>query len=726
MDTSTFVRQLENVRPTSSGWMARCPAHEDMEASLAVATNEDGRTLFHCHGGCSPTSVLAAMNLTFRDLSPSTNGQVGRNGRAKSNKKGQPKKIISSYIYRDETGQVLFRVVRMEPKDFRQQRLVGNMWVYGTAGAKQAPYRLPGLIKADPEKTVFVTEGEKDVDRLINLGLISTCNPGGAEKWKHDYAQYFRGRRVVILPDNDAPGRKHAVAVAKSLRSVAVSVKVLELPGLPPKGDMSDWLDAGGTPEEFKRLIDNTPEWEPSAGSSSALGVPVDGFSLTDSGLAERFAMQHGDAVRYCRPWGKWLAWDGTRWKLDDLGRVDQLAKQTVRSIFREAADEADPDRREELARFALRCESIGKRKAMIELGKSEPPIPILPADLDANLWALNCLNGTVDLRTGKLREHRPDDRITKLAPVEYHVDASAPLWESVLQKVFDGNQTLIGYVHRLFGYATCGEVTEHVLPICHGVGSNGKSTILNAVKETLGEDYAIEAPPDLLMLRHGQHPTELARLHGRRIVVALETEEGRRLAESLMKQLTGGDTISCRRMREDFWEFQPTHTIFVGCNHKPVIKGTDWGTWRRIALIPFHIIIPESEQDKRLPLKLQEEAPGILAWLVRGCLAWQAIGLQPPAEVQLATAAYRDAEDVFGAFLTESCILEPDVTVPAKDLYRAYKKYCESNGEKILPQRAFGIRMTDRKFDRYTNNGIWYRGLDLRNEAEPWSLNPI
>ena len=269
--------------------------------------------------------------------------------------------------------------------------------------------------------------------------------------------------------------------------------------------------------------------------------------------------------------------------------------------------------------------------------------------------------------------------------------------------------------MQRLLGYCLTGDTSEQMLPILHGEGSNGKSTLVNVVFDMLGDGYSMKASPDMLLARkHDAHPTERADLFGKRFVAAVETDEGRRLAESLVKELTGGDRVRARRMREDFWQFRPTHKVILACNHKPEVRGTDLAIWRRLRLIPFNVIIPEASKDKHLGDKLREELPGILRWCVQGCLDWQAQGLGVPPEVETATASYRADEDAIGGFIEAFCITGSAFKVRAGALYEVYKTYCEDSGESSLTQKRFGQRLTDRGFHRTTNNGTWYTGVGL------------
>jgi P4 family phage/plasmid primase-like protien len=438
---------------------------------------------------------------------------------------------------------------------------------------------------------------------------------------------------------------------------------------------------------------------------------------LTDLGNARRLVKQHGENLRYCHLWGKWLVWDGKRWKKDETGAVLRLAKNTVRSIYAEAAEEPEEAIRRKIADHARKSESALRIKAMITLAESEPGIPVLPGELDRDPWLMNVKNGTIDLRTGELRPHRREDLMTKIAPIEYDPAAKCPTWKAFLDRIMAGNERLIAFLQRAAGYSLTASTREQCFFLLYGTGANGKSVFLTTLLAAMG-DYGIQAAPDLLLAKSGEsHPTEIADLFGARLVVATETEAGRRLAENLVKQLTGGDRLKARFMRQDFFEFEATHKIWLATNNKPIVKGTDYAIWRRIKLIPFTVTIPKEEQDKALPAKLRQELPGILSWAVKGCLEWQKRGLDEPAEVTAATSAYRDEQDVLGSFITDCCVVNPNAKVSAKDLYRAYVNWCEDCGEHALAQRNFGTRLSERGFLRKTGTGgySWWHGIGLK-----------
>jgi putative DNA primase/helicase len=449
---------------------------------------------------------------------------------------------------------------------------------------------------------------------------------------------------------------------------------------------------------------------------------PAGGYNLTDLGNARRLVHRHGRNLRYCWLWRKWLVWDGKRWVKDDTGEVYRLAKETVSSIYQEAAAAPNDEARKELGKHATRSEAGARIKEMVDLARSD--VPVMPDELDASPDLLNTESGTIDLRTGELREHRREDLITKVAPTTYRPDAAAPTWEAFLERVLPG-EDLRAFVQRAVGYSATGDTSEQCMFINHGGGANGKSTFQEAIAAALG-DYAMRAPTEMLLAKRSDGvPNDVARLKGARFVSASETEEGRRLAESRIKDLTGQDTITARFMKAEWFDFAPTHKLWLSTNHKPEIRGTDAAIWRRIRLVPWAVTIPPAEQDKKLPIALRHELAGILAWVVRGCLQWRREGLQAPDEVRKATGEYRAEMDVLAGFLVECCELDTGHWEYAKDLYECYKRWCDENGERPEPQRKFGGRLGERGFQRDRGGsrgaGIW-RGVRL-TEGEKEAL---
>jgi putative DNA primase/helicase len=385
---------------------------------------------------------------------------------------------------------------------------------------------------------------------------------------------------------------------------------------------------------------------------------------------------------------------------------------------------------------WALESESARRINAMLDLARSEPGVAIKPGDLDRDPWLFNCKNGTLELRAGKLREHRREDYLTKLCPVAYHPDAPCPTWEHLLGSVFPDDEDepdheLIRFVQRSLGRCLTGDVSEQILWIFWGVGANGKSTLLNAIFDTIGSDYCLKAPSDLLMTSRGdRHPTEIASLWGKRLVFASETHQGRRLNEALIKDLTGSEPLTARRMKEDFWTFDPTHKVILTTNHKPRIEGTDEGIWRRIRLVPFTTVFWDPNdpnknpaqlpshlrQDKRLGEKLRAEREGILAWLVRGCMDWLRDGLTLPEKVKAATRDFRGEEDTLARWIEECCTTgDESYRCRSQRLYGNYKEWCQRASEEPLSQKYFGPALEERGYPKKTSDGVWYLRIALR-----------
>lgn len=436
----------------------------------------------------------------------------------------------------------------------------------------------------------------------------------------------------------------------------------------------------------------------------------------TDYGNAERMIARHGHNIRYCYRWSKWLHWDGRRWQIDENGAVHRFAKDTARKMCQEAATIDDKDARKAHVGWSFTSESRARIESMLALATSEEGIPITPDDMDGDPWLFNCLNGTLDLKTGNLRGHRRGDCITQLCPIEYDPSARCPLWDQTLDLFFAKDAELIDYFDRLCGYALVGVIRDHIMPIAYGKGCNGKSTILGTLLEAFGPDYAMKCPPDMLMAKKNDaHPTERTDLFRKRLVVAIESETGRRLNETMVKELTGGDRIRARRMREDNWEFKPTHTLIMATNHKPVIRGTDRGIWRRLKLIPFTVSVEGDQDDKEMPEKLRKELPGILARCVRGCLKWQQKGLDEPESVRKATEGYRREQDVLASFMEEHTLQGPQYRVRCNELYARYKQETEGGNEFVMSLREFGEAMKERGIDTRRSDGKWYIGIALR-----------
>jgi putative DNA primase/helicase len=458
----------------------------------------------------------------------------------------------------------------------------------------------------------------------------------------------------------------------------------------------------------------------------------------TDLGNAERLVRYFGDRIRHSAELG-WLFYDGRRWVRDEAP-VRELAKRTVRLIYQEASGATRQERREALGKHAVRSEARRAIDAMLALASSDRHITVHPGRLDADPWLFNCLNGTIDLRTGDLLKHDPANLISKLAPVEYDPQAEAPAWERFIGELFEGSEGVADFARRVVGYCLTGQTSEQVWFLLHGAGSNGKSTLLDVLREVFGE-YGQQTAADTLLARRNESvPNDLARLQGARFVTAAESGEGRRLDEARIKALTGGDPVSCRFLHREFFEFVPVLKLLFASNHKPRITGTDHAIWRRVRLIPFlHTWYAPHEQsepkrDNELKAKLRAELPGILAWAVWGCLEWQRTGLAEPRVVLAATEKYRGEMDTVGSFIEDCCEMldgvagmsEADVLVQgwyvaSSDLYKAYTEWCKREGEEYETQKGLATKLAEKGFiNKRTAGARTWWGLKLVRKPGP------
>lgn len=439
-------------------------------------------------------------------------------------------------------------------------------------------------------------------------------------------------------------------------------------------------------------------------------------FHLTDMGNADRLVYQHGLDLKYVPDFRAWLSWDGTRWLFDADGEVVRRAKDTALTIIEEARTEKDDSRRAALLKHASASQGEKRVRAMVSLAQCE--LPLSSARLDGDEWLLNTQNGVIDLRAGELILPRRELYITKQISIQHDSSARCPLWIKFLNQIFDDDQELIGFVQRAVGYTLTGSTREQVLFFLHGTGANGKTVLLSVLLHLLG-DYGTQARAETLMVnkfKDGSSASpDIARLRGTRLVSVSEVEEGQQFAESLVKQMTGGDLLTARYLYGKDFTFKPNFKIWLAGNHKPIIKGDDYAIWRRIRLIPFDVTIPGDQQDRELVPKLIGEAPGILNWAIAGCQQWLRDGLQPPEVVNMATNEYRDEMDVMRMFINDRCVLGSDKHVAASTLYECFKQWSEENIGWVMKQQKFGRKLREHGFRKErTARGNHYFGIGL------------
>lgn len=488
--------------------------------------------------------------------------------------------------------------------------------------------------------------------------------------------------------------------------------------------------DPSGLPEPAECSLRRPSKAKRKAAAIKAISLSPKTYPLTQLGNAERLVAAERDNIRCVWATGTWLIWDAAagHWAENLTGELQRRARRMVRAIGEEMQEIEDMDAADAVWQHALRSESQQNIRAAIELAGSEEGVAIMADQLDQDPWLFNVANGTIDLRTGRLRPHDPADLITRRSPAEFHPDRACPTWLAFLDEIFSGDAEMILFIQRMLGHALTGDTSEQVLPVLIGGGRNGKSVLVNVVLSIMGS-YAIQAETGLLLAKATEgHSTGLTDLKGVRLAVTVEPDEGRRLNESLVKALTGGEKMRARRMRADNSEFEVMAKLWMVANHRIVIRGSDKGIWRRIRSVPFSVTIPEERVDRRLTEKLLAERDGILAWMVQGATEWadslshadvHRRGYTLPSAVARATNDYQVDMDVVGQFIDECCVVGEEARVRSAEVYAAWRTWSSTTaGEYHVSQKVFSMRLEE-KFTKRRSDGIWFHGLRLRADIE-------
>ena len=563
---------------------------------------------------------------------------------------------------------------KQNDKTFRQYALSSNGgWVArNRAGKHPILYNLNTLGAADE---IFIANGEKAANRgATDLGIVTTCSPDGEGKWCGDYTRPLVGKHVRIVVDRDEKGEAHGKLVSEALAGHTAELKIIRLPGLPPKGDLWDWIEAGGTRDKLRAIVDAAPAFaplpiserpaisdgprNPPAQRPKAAGPDLLVQLLNDTGNGDRLIAMHGQDLRYCPAFRKWLLWDGRRWAIDDGGAARRMAKRTMLEYLRQALDASDRDHE----KFAY--ESLESRRISNLLTMAECELVVTPDQLDTSPFLFNFRNGTLDLETAVMRPHLREEFVTKLVHYDYNPEAKCPVFMTFLARIMsnhvdasepelDRAERMVKYIQRAFGYSLTGT-----------------------------------------------------------------TEEGQRLAQGKLKRITQGmGKIKAVRKYENPIEFQETHKLWMDTNSKPIIRATeDRATFNRLHPIPFTITIGDKEIDNALPRKLLAEAEGILAWAVEGTREWRRIGLDRPPEVAAANDDWKTENDQLGRFVAECCVTSDSFSTKARPLYECYREWAEGAGESPISETLFGKRLKDRGFlKEHKRCGTVYNGIALR-----------
>lgn len=445
-------------------------------------------------------------------------------------------------------------------------------------------------------------------------------------------------------------------------------------------------------------------------------------YTFDDMGNAERFVDLFGENVRYCYTEKKWYFYNSMRWSVDNLGVILRMADKCVEAmkaeakLYLQADEESGGDMAKAFEKHMKSSRSNKSKKAM--LNEIEHHLPILPIQMDRYKMALNTPSGIINLKNGDVKAHNPEYYFTKITSVDCADAADCPRWLAFLDDIFAGDKDLIRYIQKAVGYSLTGSTAEQCAFFLYGTGRNGKSTFIDVIRDVFG-DYAANIQPETIMVKSSQSNainSDIARLKGARLVTSVEPNEGVRLNEGLLKQLTGDDTVTARKLYSEEFEFKPEFKLWMATNHKPIIRGTDTGIWRRIHMIPFNVQIPEDKVDKNLTHKLKAEMTAIFKWCIDGCLMWQREGLQMPAAVLKSVREYRREMDVISAFIEDKCTLEG--TVQASMLYAAYASWADSNNEYCMSNTKFSTELAKRFEKIKGRNYNYFTGISIRSEC--------
>ncbi|MCZ2174223.1 MAG: phage/plasmid primase, P4 family [Burkholderiales bacterium] len=632
----------------------------------------------------------------------------------KTNKKDVPVDELgpatAKWDYLDAAGHLIAVVYRYDPPGQKKQ-----FRPWDAKRRKMAPpdprplYNQPGMSSA---AQVVLVEGEKCAQTLIDAGIVATTAMHGANAPvdKTDWSP-LSGKAVLIWPDRDKPGWEYATQAAQAILSAgAKSCHILYPPEEAAEGwDVADAIAEGFDVATFLthgprlQMHDVADDVDPVVSSDESVWG-------TEDALALSFTRRYHRDWRYVAAWGRWLVWDGQRWRTEDTLAATDL----IRSVCRQTAVRADNPK------VAAKLASASTVGGVERLARADRRHAATTDEWDADPWLLNTPGGVVDLKTGRKRANDRADRMTKITTATPGGDC--PQWMAFLSDIAGGDVDLQVYLQRMVGYCLTGVTSAHALFFLYGTGANGKSVFANVISTILG-DYAATASMDTFVETRGdRHPTDLAGLRGARFVTAIETEQGRRLNESKVKAITGGDKISARFMRQDFFEYTPQFKPVIVGNHKPAIRNIDEAMKRRMHMIPFTVTIPPERRDGRLTEKLLAERDGILVWAVAGCLSWQREGLRPPASVVSATEEYFEAEDALGRWLDERCVREPNAKSLTAELFTDWKQWAETSGEFIGSQRRFSDLLITRGLEKWRNSvGVrGFRGVGLKHPPTP------
>lgn len=700
-EASTYFDGVTRFKDNS--FQCKCPVHHDHTASMTVSKGKKG-ILIHCHAGCETKSILEAVGLRESDLFYDSNVTKVKQDWKDRLEHSKKKKIVEIYDYVDQGGKYLYSKIRFEKdENGKKEMLYGvlnkekDWFQYGLKGKHKTLYNLPEIREAAAQKrTIYYVEGEKDVETLRGLGLIATT-AGSSGDWRRFFSMYFSGIDVVLLPDNDEAGEKLTTRIISDLIGVVNSIKVVKTSER-DHGDVTDYFQDGYTIEDFNKLVRETefipqnqgkdvdkptkkkaiPQWIKE--KVAELGPEIN-YSYDDRGNGDLFADVFKDVCRFNSTAKCWCCYNGKFWEEDRAELIAaENAKMLQDALLIYATTIEDYKEREEYGKHVMKIGRQQVRKNMIYDARSKYPVKAEQFDQHKELF--NCKNGTYNLETGVLQKHNPNDYISKISNVYYDPAAKSTEIQKTMNTILQGNKENIEYIQKIFGMALSGITNEEKLFLLYGATTrNGKSTIVETYLYMI-KDYGITMQPETLALSKKDSRTangDIARLNGARFVNAPEPPQNMRFDAALIKQLTGNDMITARKIYQEEMSFIPEFITLINTNHLPIITDETLFTSGRIVVIPFRKHFEEHEQDKWLKnrLKQRQNISGFFNWCVAGYQKYQKDGLETTESMNQEIESYHMNSDKIAAFISEVLTEDPTQFVTMKELYPIYEQWC-------------------------------------------------
>lgn len=700
-EASTYFDGVTRFKDNS--FQCKCPVHHDHTASMTVSKGKKG-ILIHCHAGCETKSILEAVGLRESDLFYDSNVTKVKQDWKDRLEHSKKKKIVEIYDYVDQGGKYLYSKIRFEKdENGKKEMLYGvlnkekDWFQYGLKGKHKILYNLPEIREAAAQKrTIYYVEGEKDVETLRGLGLIATT-AGSSGDWRRFFSMYFSGIDVVLLPDNDEAGEKLTTRIISDLIGVVNSIKVVKTSER-DHGDVTDYFQDGYTIEDFNKLVRETefipqnqgkdvdkptkkkaiPQWIKE--KVAELGPEIN-YSYDDRGNGDLFADVFKDVCRFNSTAKCWCCYNGKFWEEDRAELIAaENAKMLQDALLIYATTIEDYKEREEYGKHVMKIGRQQVRKNMIYDARSKYPVKAEQFDQHKELF--NCKNGTYNLETGVLQKHNPNDYISKISNVYYDPAAKSTEIQKTMNTILQGNKENIEYIQKIFGMALSGITNEEKLFLLYGATTrNGKSTIVETYLYMI-KDYGITMQPETLALSKKDSRTangDIARLKGARFVNAPEPPQNMRFDAALIKQLTGNDMITARKIYQEEMSFIPEFITLINTNHLPIITDETLFTSGRIVVIPFRKHFEEHEQDKWLKnrLKQRQNISGFFNWCVAGYQKYQKDGLETTESMNQEIESYHMNSDKIAAFISEVLTEDPTQFVTMKELYPIYEQWC-------------------------------------------------